>query len=103
MAYLMYSQSNDCHYRWPYGTWWVMGMYEGSNQGCPLSGLIVAQVLNKALKPLLKEMREYANKRWHEYRDPGDDGYGSVTHALGWMDDVTSAVPLVDLKFSVSG
>ena len=25
--------------------------------------------------------------------------YGLITHAFGWMDDVTSAVPLVGLKY----
>ncbi len=30
---------------------------------------------------------------------PGDDGKGSTTHLLGYVDDISACVPLVDLKF----
>ena len=89
-------------YRWEDGTWRVINMVEGFNQGCPLSGIFAALVLDSILRPLDKLMKDRAAKRLHDGMvtgDVGDDGHGSVTHAMGYVDDVTPWVPLVDLKF----
>jgi hypothetical protein len=44
------------------------------------------------------ELREHATTRLQN-GDPDDDGFGGITHLLGYVDDVSACVPLADLKF----
>ena len=44
------------------------------------------------------ELREHATTCLQN-GDPGDDGFGGITHLLGYVDDVSACVPLADLKF----
>jgi hypothetical protein len=73
-------------------------MEEGSHQGCPLSSLFAALVLEEILAPLESLLKERANERLLK-GDPGDDGYGSITHFFSFVDDNTTLVPLQDLLF----
>ena len=98
IANLLYHDPGVIHYRWEDGTWWKTHMQEGVNQGCPLSSLFATLVLLRVLRPLNCLMRERAADRLLRY-DLGDDGHGSVAHIFGYLDDVTTLVPLRDLLF----
>ena len=76
-------------------------MKEGVNQGCPLSAIFAAFVLDRVLQPLDKLLQERAKARL-ENGDLGDDSMGSITNISAWVDDVYGAIPLVDLKFTCS-
>jgi hypothetical protein len=58
------------------------------------ASLVVAQLL-QSLDTLLKSLAAACLLDCH----PGDDGKGSITHLLGYVDDISTCVPLVDLKF----
>ena len=73
-------------------------MEEGINQGCPLSAIFAALVLDQTLRPLYVQLRERARTRLADGR-PGDDGMGSISNLFAWIDHVSAAVPLVALKF----
>ena len=70
-------------------------MLEGVNQGCPLSAIFAALVLNRVLRPLNALLCQQANGCLL-YGDHGNDGHGSITHLFGWVDDVTAGVPPID-------
>ena len=98
LAKLLYSKPGTVHLRWADGTWRTISMEEGLNQGCPLSGIFAALVLDAILRPLDKMLRQRAQVRLLG-GDSGDDGHGSITHFFGYVDDVSSMIPLVDIKF----
>ena len=74
-------------------------MLEGVNQGCSLSAVFAALVLDRVLRPLDKLLRNLAKARL-DRGDLGNDGMGSITNLFAWVDDVCGAIPLVDLKFT---
>ena len=75
-------------------------MKEGVNQGCPLSSIFAALVLNTILKPLDKALQDRAKTRLL-LGDSGDDGQGSITHLLAYVDDNNALVPHQDIKFCI--
>ena len=54
-------------------------------------------MLDRVLRPLDALLHQRANDRLLS-SDCDDDGHRSITHLFGWVDDVTSGVPLVDFK-----
>jgi hypothetical protein len=56
--------------------------------------LVIARIL-QPLDTLLKSRVAAHLLNGH----PGDDSKGSIIHLLGYVDDVSACVPLVDLKF----
>ena len=98
LAHLLYGAPGSVHHRWEDGSWKVIEMVEGVNQGCPLSALFAALVLDRVIRPLDGMLRERAQERVAN-GDYGDDGQGSVTNMFAWVDDVCSCIPLVDLRF----
>ncbi len=73
-------------------------MEEGVSQGCPLSPIFASLVVAKLLQPLDIELHERAATRLQN-GNPGDDGFGGITHLLGYVNDVSACVPLEDLQF----
>ena len=63
-----------------------------------MSAIFADLVLDKVLQPLDSMLQEHAQDRVTN-GDYGDDGRGSVTNILAWVDDVCATVPLVDLCF----
>lgn len=98
IATLLYGSSSNIHFQWEDGSWRLMTMEEGSHQGCPLSSLFAALVLEEILAPLESLLKDRAHERLLK-GDPGDDGYGSITHFFSFVDDNTTLVPLQDLLF----
>ena len=95
---LFYEQAGTVHHKWADGTWRTLLMVEGVSQGCPLSPIFASLVVSTLLQPLDIELREQAATRLRN-GDPGDDGFGGITHLLGYVDDVSACVPLKDLQF----
>jgi len=73
-------------------------MEEGSSQGCPLSPILAALVVVRLLKPIDQSLRQRALQRL-EAGILHDDNYGGRTHLLGFIDDISTLVPLEDLLF----
>lgn len=86
LARLLYGRSVNVHHRWEDGSWRMIDMSEGLSQGCPLSILFAALVLDRVIRPLDGMLRERAAARLAN-GDEGDDGYGSVTHTQAYVDD----------------
>ena len=98
MARLLYGLPGSVRFRWNDGSWKSINMLEGVNQGCPLSAIFAALVLDRVLRPLDTMLRQRAADRLAS-GDSGDDGFGSISHLFGYVDDNSSCVPLVDLAF----
>ena len=73
-------------------------MKEGVSQGCPLSPLFASFVVAHLLQPIDTLLRERAATRLAS-GDPGDDGFGGISHLLGFVDNISSCVYLPDLPF----
>jgi hypothetical protein len=95
---LIYEQPADVHFKWENDKWKSIAMQEGVNQGCPLSSTFASLVLNRILQPLSKLLEQRATERLNN-GDPGDDGFGGITHLFAWVDDISCTVPHADLKF----
>jgi len=67
-------------------------MLEGGNQGCPISTIVAALVLDRMLRPLDTLLGKHAKARL-DSGDLGDDGMGSITNLFAWVDDVYGAIP----------
>jgi hypothetical protein len=73
-------------------------MEEGVSQGYPLSPIFASLVVAQLLQPLdtcLKSCAAACLLDGHT----GDDGKGSITHLLGYVDDVSACVSLANLQF----
>jgi hypothetical protein len=64
-------------------------MKEGVSQGCPLSPLFASFVVARLLKPIHKLFHQRASDQLAS-GNPGDDGFGSISHLLGYVDDISS-------------
>ena len=54
--------------------------------------------MNRIIEPLDKQLRQRAQSRLNN-GDPGDDGYGSITHLFSYVNDLSGNVPHIDIKF----
>ena len=95
---LIYEEPANVHFKWKTDEWKSISMKEGVNQGCPLSSTFASLVLNRILTPINNLLHQRAAERLRN-GDPGDDGYGGITHLFAWVDDISCTVPHVDLKF----
>jgi hypothetical protein len=98
LTLLFYDNPMMVHHKWEDGSWRQLMMKEGVSQGCPLSPLFASFVVARLIEPIDKLLRERAAERLRN-GDPGDDGFGGISHLLGYVDDISSCVYLPDLKF----
>jgi hypothetical protein len=70
----------------------------GVSQGCPLSPLFASFVVARLLKPIDKLLRQRASDQLAS-GNPGNDGFGGISHLLGYVDDISSCIYLHDLPF----
>jgi hypothetical protein len=87
------------HHKWNDGTRRQFLMLKGISQGCPLSPLFASFVVARLLEQIDKLLRERAMARLTS-GNPGGNGYGSISHLLSYVDDVSTCVYLLDLAFS---
>ena len=97
---LLYGDSGTVNLRWDDRSWQSIEMEEGVNQGCPLSSIFAALVLNKILVPLDKILQERAVKHALQ-QGPGEDGQGGSTHQIGFVDNLGATVILEDVLFFI--
>ena len=86
---LFYHEANTVHHKWDDGTWRTLLMKEGVSQGCPLSPLFASFVVARLLKPIDSLLHKQAAARL-DSRDPGDDGFGDISHLLGYVNNISS-------------
>ena len=95
---LFYEQAGTVHHKWVDGTWRTLLMEEGVSQGCPLSPMFASLVVANLLQPLDIKLYERA-ATCLQNGDPGDDGFGGITHLLGNVNDVSACDSFTDLQF----
>jgi hypothetical protein len=95
---LFYSNANTIHHKWSNGTWCQLLMEEEVTQGCPLSPLFATFVVARLLEPINVLLHARAAERLAS-GNPGDDGYGGITHLLSYVDDISTCIYLPDLEF----
>ena len=98
LTLLFYDNPMTVHHKWNDGSWRQFLMREGVSQGCPLSPLFASFVVANLIKPIDSLLRDRAAARLAS-GDPGDDGFGGISHLLGYVDDISSCVYLPDLPF----
>jgi hypothetical protein len=98
LTMLFYENAGTVHHKWDNGSWHTLLMKEGVSQGCPLSPLFASFVVARLLEPIGKLLRQRASDRLAS-SDPGDDGFGGISHLLGYVDDISSCVYLHNLPF----
>ena len=98
LTLLFYDNPMTVHHKWNDGSWRQFLMREGVSQGCPLSPLFASFVVANLIKPIDSLLRDRAGARLAS-GDPGDDGFGGISHLLGYVDDISSCVYLPDLPF----
>ena len=64
----------------------------------PLSPILATIVVVRLLKPIDQSLRQRALQRL-EAGIPHEDNYGGITHLLGFIDDISTLVPLEDPLF----
>ena len=76
-------------------------MEEGVNQGCLLSSILAALVLNEVLRPLAEQLNARAARCLSATggSTPMDDNAGGQTHPKAYVDNCGATVPLEDVEF----
>ena len=95
---LLYDTNGEVSFRWEDGSWRRITMIEGANQGCPLSAIFAALVLDRVIRPIDGQLKARAAARLAD-GDKGDDNHGSVANLFGYVDDVATAVCYDDYDF----
>jgi hypothetical protein len=80
------------------GTWRQFLMLECISQGCPLSLLFASFVVACLLEPIDKLLRERTAASLSS-GNPGNDGYGSISHLLSYVNNISTCVYLPNLAF----
>ena len=86
------------YYRTPDGRWNYVEQEEGLAQGCPLSPPFSSLVLARIMDAIHADLNDRAATR-KANGSLGDDGHGSRTSCLSYMDDTNGGIPHVDLSF----
>ena len=78
------------------GNWIEIPVQEGFSQGCPLSPVLAAIVLNEILVEVDRTMKQTAAARL-TIGCKLDEGCGGLSLIMGYIDDVNALVPLEDI------
>jgi hypothetical protein len=95
---LFYDSPGAVHYKINIVKWATLFMEEGSTQGCPLSPILASLVVVRLLQPINNALRQRAAERLAN-GITHDDGRGGITNLLGFIDDISTVVPLEDLSW----
>ena len=96
----LYQHSTIVWVKRPNGEYEQIIQLEGFAQGCPLAPLLSALVLHELLLPLQHQLNSRAATRKRNNK-PGDDGQGSLTNLLAYLDDTTAVVAYEDANFII--
>jgi len=92
----LYKEPGSANVKLADGSWDCISVCEGFSQGCPLSPILAAIVLNHILKQVDNKLRARASRR---KKKDSDDGLGGITAILAYVDDANFLVPLEDVEF----
>jgi hypothetical protein len=95
---LFYANPMTVHHKWDNATWHQLLMLKSVSQGGPLSPLFASFMVACLLEPIDKRLRERTAAQVAS-GDPGDDGYGSISHLLSCVDNISTYVYLPNLVF----
>jgi hypothetical protein len=98
---LFHEHAGTVHHKWADSTWYTLLMEEGISHGCPLSPKFASLVVTNLLYPHDIKLHKRATTCLLN-DNPGKDGFGGITRLVGYVDDVSACVPLVDLQSSAS-
>ena len=98
LADMLYEKDGETYVRMGDGTWAVINVTEGFSQGCPLSPVFAALVLNAILRQLQPELEARARSRLAR-GDKGDDGKGSIALLMAYVDDVNILLHHEDINW----
>jgi len=79
------------------GTWVAIPVEEGFSQGCPLSPIFAAIVLNHILRKVHRDLTLKSIKRASD-GNLHDDGIGGAPIILAYVDDTNILIPLEDVE-----
>ena len=97
LAHMLYSEVGYTLLRRGDGTWETLAMEEGFSQGCPLSPIFAAIVLNNILRKVHRDLSNRAASRVRDGRSL-DDGCGGMPIIMSYVDDTNALVPLEDAE-----
>ena len=95
---MLYEKPGETYVRMSDGSWSVIAVEEGFSQGCPLSPVFAALVLNVILKKIQPELDQRARDRVND-GDYGDDNRGSVGLLMAYVDDVNALLHHKDVRW----
>jgi hypothetical protein len=85
-ADVIYEDAGETFVRLENGEWEIISVTEGFTQGCPVSPVFAALVLNDILSKIQSELNTRAEQR-RINGEPGDDGLGTLGLILAYVDD----------------
>eukprot|EP00956_Cyclotella_meneghiniana_P037754 scaffold143726_cov74-Cyclotella_meneghiniana.AAC.5 len=97
-ADMLYEENGHTYVRMGDGSWATIEVEEGFAQGCPLSPVFAALVLNAILSQLQPELNARAAARL-KAGDAGDDGMGSIGLVMAYVDDVNALLHHDDVNW----
>jgi hypothetical protein len=97
-ADVIYEGSGQTFVRLENGEWEIISVTEGFTQGCPISPVFAAIVLNDILSTIQKELNLRAEQR-RINGEPGDDNLGTLGITLAYVDDCNVLLHHEDVLF----
>ena len=95
-ADLLYEKEGRTAVKLVDGSWSYLPVQEGFSQGCPMSPVFAAIVLNEILTKIDSKMRALASARKTD-KNGMDDNEGGITLIMAYVNDVNCLVPLDDV------
>ena len=96
-ADMLYQEEGRTLVRKDDGSWEVIPVREGFSQGCPVSPLFAALVLNHILSKVNSDLIKVATRRKNT-RNNLDDNKGGIPLILAYVDDVNALIPNCDVQ-----
>jgi hypothetical protein len=97
-ADVIYEDSGQTFVRLENGEWEIIQVTEGFTQGCPVSPVFAAIVLNDILSTIQQELNLRAEQR-KVNGEPGDDNLGTLGITLAYVDDCNVLLHHEDVLF----
>ncbi|KAL7531480.1 hypothetical protein ACHAXR_004065, partial [Thalassiosira sp. AJA248-18] len=98
LVVLLYRDPGTVFFKMADGTLNTQTVEEGLNQGCLLSAVLAALVLQEVVQPILDKLNHRAATRRRQ-RNKYDDGAGGESHPMAYIDDLGVFIPHEDLLF----
>ena len=97
-ADMLYKESEETYVKMEDGSWAVIKVEEGFSQGCPVSPVFAAIVLNAILRKIQPHLEARA-RLWLSEGHPGDDGHGTLGLIMAYVDNVNVLLHHDDIEF----